>query len=181
MASRELEYDPRDGWHPFREWLAQHNATVLPRKSPWEIYRAETNIGLLVGYVNRFGQFNHCPEALKLLKIFADGMQPPSLAVGSERRKHRNRKTRQMVKALIQRDGNRCFYCRIELATPSTPFDSPLPMPTIEHFLPIAKGGPDNLHNSVLACKPCNEEAGSRDLRHKIQLAVRKQVQRGGP
>jgi 5-methylcytosine-specific restriction endonuclease McrA len=49
----------------------------------------------------------------------------------------------------------RCHYC-------DTPFDDERHRPTIDHVVPIARGGPDVFENTVAACIVCN--AAKRDL-----------------
>jgi len=58
---------------------------------------------------------------------------------------------RRKRRALLRRDGAACAYC-------GRPFGTGLPFsrPTIEHVVPLARGGSNALTNLVLACKPCN-------------------------
>lgn len=48
---------------------------------------------------------------------------------------------------VMRRDGNRCIYCG------ATAKETQL---TIDHVIPIALGGTDDLTNLVTACTPCN-------------------------
>lgn len=65
---------------------------------------------------------------------------------------------RRAIKALIERDGLACCFCghRIPLDAPE---NSPLQM-TIEHCVPVAKGGSNSLSNLKLAHHHCNLKAG---------------------
>jgi len=170
-----LDYDRRDGWQAFRDWLVSHHAALLPPLTPWEIYRAETNIGTIVGYRNRQGKANHPPNARELVDMFISKVrQPPSLAKGKIERNHQGRKTIRRIVAIMNRDGPECFYCARSLQRPydRNPDNMALPRATVEHFLAIGMGGPDNLHNSVVACKKCNEDAGSMSIVAKIALRL---------
>lgn len=83
-----------------------------------------------------------------------------------------NEKKRKRLRAqLIERDGRWCFYCGEEAAYGV--------VPTIEHLLSRAHGGPDTLENTVLSCKPCNEEAGDRPVIEKVRLREKKRYERG--
>ena len=55
---------------------------------------------------------------------------------------------RQIV---LQRDGNRCAYCRETTDNPH-----------IDHVLPRSRGGTDEVENLVVSCAPCNLSKGAR-------------------
>lgn len=50
---------------------------------------------------------------------------------------------------LLRRDGHVCAYC----GGPGT---------TVEHLLPVSRGGPSTWQNTVIACVPCNSRKGNR-------------------
>jgi 5-methylcytosine-specific restriction endonuclease McrA len=50
-------------------------------------------------------------------------------------------------KLLIERDGGKCGYCFTKKGSM-----------TIDHIVPLAKGGADKLYNMMLACWDCNQE-----------------------
>lgn len=58
---------------------------------------------------------------------------------------------RRQRRALILRDGAACHYCGRTLGN-----GKPFSRPTIEHVVPLWRGGANALTNLVLACKPCN-------------------------
>ncbi len=70
----------------------------------------------------------------------------------SGRKDRRKGNSRQKRAALIRKGKNTCYWCN----TPLTLDDS-----TLEHIIPLARGGLDNANNRALACKPCNHERGS--------------------
>lgn len=67
-----------------------------------------------------------------------------------------------VYKKLLARDGRLCAYCHILLN-----INGKLPRNdrmTIDHVVPKAKGGGDNLENLKLACHKCNVLKGHKDL-----------------
>ncbi len=50
---------------------------------------------------------------------------------------------------VAQRAGNRCEYCRAPERVFNFLFE-------VDHYIPISKGGIDDLENLVLACRSCN-------------------------
>lgn len=60
----------------------------------------------------------------------------------------------ERLRLALDRDGTRCVWC-------GRPFAG-LVVPTREHLVPRAKGGPSWLENEVAACRRCNAERGHR-------------------
>jgi 5-methylcytosine-specific restriction endonuclease McrA len=58
---------------------------------------------------------------------------------------------RRKRRALLLRDGAECAYCGRALGT-----GEPFSRPTLEHIVPLSRGGGNGLSNLVLACKTCN-------------------------
>lgn len=56
-----------------------------------------------------------------------------------------------LVRKLAERDGLKCRYCGDEVG----PFEA-------DHVIPRSRGGPDALHNRVIACRDCNQSKGAR-------------------
>jgi len=65
------------------------------------------------------------------------------------------RPPRFQKRALFNRDSWKCQYCGEELAGHAM---------TVDHVIPVCKGGPTTWHNCVTACKACNRKKGSRML-----------------
>lgn len=80
-----------------------------------------------------------------------------------QRRKRKGALDRRHVKImaqLIERDGIRCHWCRIE-TTPAPKNGRQEPTTrTRDHLIPVAERGPDTLGNSVIACFDCNQRRG---------------------
>jgi 5-methylcytosine-specific restriction endonuclease McrA len=55
------------------------------------------------------------------------------------------------LEALVEQFNGCCAYC----GKPGT---------TIDHVVPLSKGGRDEIANVLPACKPCNSSKNNRDL-----------------
>ena len=63
------------------------------------------------------------------------------------------------------RDGNRCQYCGRRFPTSEL---------SLDHVVPLSRGGPSTWENVVCACLPCNVRKGNK-LLEEARLALRKQ------
>ena len=57
---------------------------------------------------------------------------------------------KKIRKRIIARDQGICAYCGVENAT------------TVDHVVPVARGGDDNENNLVCACVSCNTSKGKK-------------------
>lgn len=64
---------------------------------------------------------------------------------------------------LVSRDGNKCFYTGIEMTREQA---------TIEHLIPLSKGGKNNLDNLVLCLKEENNKLANLPLVEKIKYKI---------
>ena len=71
-------------------------------------------------------------------------------------------KYRELRKAILKRDDNTCAYCGQEATT-------------VDHIIPISKGGVDHETNLVAACTTCNYGKKDRDAK---QFAEKKYADR---
>lgn len=73
---------------------------------------------------------------------------PPSIhgAPKDSRSTHSRAIRRRML-----RKGKECHWCGVELTLDTS---------TIDHVIPLHRGGLDNANNRVLACEPCNSKRG---------------------
>lgn len=62
---------------------------------------------------------------------------------------------RRFREAEIKRVGNLCPFCGLR-------FDGKVRKPTIDHILPMSRGGPDIEDNWQLMCDKCNTEKADR-------------------
>lgn len=68
---------------------------------------------------------------------------------------------------IYRRDCGLCRYCAIRLTREQA---------TVDHVVPVSKGGRSTLHNLVLACSPCNLRKGDMTLaqaRRRIGMELR--------
>lgn len=63
-------------------------------------------------------------------------------------------RTKWTRKLLITKHGGRCYLCNepVELGDPASPRYA-----TIDHVIPLSKGGRDSIDNCALACMECNQ------------------------
>lgn len=54
---------------------------------------------------------------------------------------------------IVKRDGLKCYICSMELTFETA---------TIDHFIPLSKGGFHCPSNAKIACLKCNQEKGSK-------------------
>jgi 5-methylcytosine-specific restriction endonuclease McrA len=64
--------------------------------------------------------------------------------------------------------GGRCAYCDVGLSRQKT---GGKVKASIDHFIPLSKGGANGRSNRVLACYPCNLAKGDADPRETDQWA----------
>lgn len=65
---------------------------------------------------------------------------------------------------VFMRDNYECQYCGEKLAKGQC---------TLDHIIPVSKGGKNRWENSVCACKKCNSEKGN-NFNHEIGYKLRK-------
>lgn len=58
-----------------------------------------------------------------------------------------------MRRTILERDAPLCVYCGCEHG----PFE-------VDHRVPLAKGGGNDLTNLVVACRPCNRSKGGKTV-----------------
>ena len=63
----------------------------------------------------------------------------------------RSKNTRKIRAAMLKKS-NKCHWCGVKLTIDTS---------TIEHVIPLDRGGLENANNRVLACQPCNENRGN--------------------
>lgn len=64
-------------------------------------------------------------------------------------------KAKKALKEAASLHETACFYCQEPLSSDQI---------TIDHAIPVAKGGGEELANLLVACKPCNSAKGSQTL-----------------
>lgn len=97
--------------------------------------------GLSSGNTTRYGD---CEAA-----ILAATTDPEIKRKG--KRGARKKSYRRDKKRLLARDP-RCYWCKCELNTQTA---------TLDHVIPLARGGSNATDNLVLSCEPCNKDKGN--------------------
>lgn len=78
---------------------------------------------------------------------------PLSMMLGMQHRFRRAKEREHKLRRLVERDGDHCWYCRCE-------FGSGKRSRTVDHFVPLCRGGTKRLENLRLACARCNALKG---------------------
>jgi 5-methylcytosine-specific restriction endonuclease McrA len=97
--------------------------------------------------------------ALSIKKIMA---QADHLIIHIQSEKRKTIKEKFFEK-LIERDGNLCFYSNKEMTKEQA---------SIEHLIPLSKGGKNNMDNLVLCLKDENLKMGNLPLVEKIKYKI---------
>jgi len=110
--------------------------------------------------------------------IYRIGQEPPKsdvllhVDVSEKRRRAKNnlkpKQKRRLMMEIAARVGHwYCTYCGKQL-TPITNINIPVAhnsnSPTLDHIVPLSRGGSSELHNLCLSCKSCNNDKGDSIL-----------------
>lgn len=144
----------------FIAWLKDRGCDVRKVTSTWELVRWVANGTTSIIYRNKYGRLSHTGESQFAWDAFNNG---GAYRVESTVRK----KLPAMVGTILDRDGILCFYCGDVMELP--PVEAPN-MATIEHLVSLSAGGPNHSSNIALACRECNQKAGSMSVVEKVQL-----------
>lgn len=145
----------------FASWLRSQGAEVLAPTSEWELLRFRCGHGTGIVYTDAKGNLTWTDAAKQARAAWKTGDALP----GAPKKVRRQPRDRVTVKALLHRDGKRCFYCPAKLTLDDA---------TVEHLIPLTCGGTNHIANKALACAPCNIEAGHLSVMEKIKLRERK-------
>lgn len=139
----------------FIEWLVARGAQVLRPTNEWELVRFDCASGVAIVYGNSKGGTTFTGEALKAWEAFK------SNGTWSAGARTRRVKLSPVVRTLLERDGDRCFYCFGHTSDADR---------SVEHLVPVAHGGPNHISNLVLAHGACNQRAGHLSAMEKIRM-----------
>jgi hypothetical protein len=146
----------QDYYEKFKSWLLKEGGTILPNTNEYELIRFKgTEIGVIYKSEKVSGKF-----AKDTLHCFNNGKPWIGRPDGTKRKRNYIKRKRY----LLTRDGDRCFYCNKPLGDDCT----------IEHLIPLNRGGDNKIENTVLAHSLCNLEVGSMLLNEKIEIAIKK-------
>jgi len=141
----------------FREWIVARGAELLLQTNDWEVVRFRAGGVTGIIYVNNKGRMSFSGMAQQAWDTFHAGGE--LRFTERPRRKHNGS---VVVRTLLKRDGNHCFFCFAEFGD-----DCP---PTREHLIPRTAGGPDHISNQFLACGSCNSKVSHWPAPEKIRF-----------
>lgn len=139
----------------FKVWLDERGSEVLPSTNPYELIRFSTMAGVAIIHGNSRG----------IVSSWSNGAEEAYRAfvvAGSWRGERRRKRTTSdyRTQAVLQRDGDICFFCGTPLGDDKTP----------EHLLSITHGGRNHIANMALAHEACNRRAGHLCVVEKVKL-----------
>lgn len=140
----------------FETFIAQSGADLVAPTSQWELLRFTTARGVGIVYTSAKGRITLVGEAEAAFEAYRS-QHAWSAGHKTPRKGYR---VNSVHRRLLDRDGPACFLCLVD----TTPDDR-----TIDHMIPLAHGGPNNIHNYALAHRKCNADAGHKPLIEKIR------------
>jgi hypothetical protein len=140
-----------------KDWLAARGAEILVPTNEWEVLRFKSGSSTGIVYKNARGEITTQAAATAALKAFFGGGSWSAGVATKRASKQVN------VRALLDRDGDRCFLCGLPLGEDITR----------DHLVPVAHGGPNHISNLVLMHMKCNSAAGHLSAMEKIQMRER--------
>jgi len=155
----------------FLAWLTTQGADVQASTNPYEWARFYAREFLHIIYRDKRGTFNATSQdggnfAAECLAAFQRGA---NIAMGNTKPRHPIRHKKKA--ALMERDGNACFFCLRPMEEEEI---------TIEHLVAKVRGGPDHTDNLALAHRRCNQGANNIPLMEKIKIHVQAQIKKAG-
>lgn len=167
-----LDHTAVKGLKPFRDWLKSQGAEILQGTSEYEVlrFRAAGRVGIL--YTNRAGVMVSSANEVASI-AYADFLAHKPLSLTAAAKTTRSKKSDQTVAALVARDGNECWFCGGLFPPAGVHPVEPGKKLTIEHLVPVSAGGPNHLHNLVLAHESCNRAADHASVAEKVRMRDR--------
>lgn len=143
------------------KFVVTNGGKVLQPTNQYEVLRVcgEKGNSTMVLYQKKTGMLSWTPPLEKMWKAMKS-KQPYGGFVETTQRSSLGKTKKQII---IDRDGSGCFYCGAEGVGL-----------TQEHVLSKTHGGSNHVANIVLACAPCNEEAGHMSVAEKFRFAFEK-------
>ena len=142
----------------FDEYLDQIGADKIQITSSWELARFRANDEICVVYQNKKGNISFSNAlADKIYNAFCENRL---INIQSEKRKSLSERFKLKI---YERDGNKCFYSGKEMAMEEA---------TIEHLIPLSRGGKNNIDNLVLCLSEENAKMANKPLIEKINYKI---------
>ncbi|MBN7758946.1 HNH endonuclease [Nitratireductor aquimarinus] len=152
----------------FAEWIEAQGGSVDAPTSEWEVLRYRlTGKSPLIIYRNKKGKLTVSDETRADYRQFLDETGAGGEQAIQKMRRQNGAALRNSIIDRLERETGYacCCYCGQFVTRESS---------TLEHFVPISKGGPNHEFNLGIACEPCNLAVGSKPVVEK--LVVRDQI-----
>lgn len=138
-----------------KDYLVKSGCELSETTNQWEIARFIANGIICVIYRNQKGQYAFSDKiASRIFHSWSNGkpFKLPNI---------KRQVVGKILKAqLIRRDGLTCFYSGVEMKEEEA---------TIEHLIPVCRGGKNILENLVLCTEKENQKMGNKSLIQKIK------------
>lgn len=141
----------------FKAFLITRGAELLIPTNEWELLRFKIAGRVSVLYRDKRGNQTFTNDGENALKAFKSNKP---WVVEGKIKPIRNKPSVE-VRTLLERDGDRCFYCLGEMTPEQI---------SKEHLLSRAHGGSNHISNLVLCHIACNNEAGHLSVMEKIKI-----------
>lgn len=79
---------------------------------------------------------------------------------GQVDKEHLNKKLEGLVMEKLKNQDYKCFYCGVDIKESFS----------IDHIIPLSKGGSNNIENIDLVCKPCNTKKSTRSKERMLEV-----------
>lgn len=142
----------------FSNWLKSHGCEILPVTNEFELIRWK---GAETGVIYTSGKTNN-KYALRAVGQWQIG----SKWTGGQVKTGRQNTYKKHKIKLLARDGDKCFLCDTELGDDIT----------VDHLIPLAAGGKNELSNMALMHEKCNHDCGHLPLIQKVNTAVKNRL-----
>lgn len=139
----------------FKRWLNDQGAEIMKPTNPYEVLRFKANGGTHILYERDNGILTPTGEVEIAFKAWKNQ------AKWTARKTTNNKKDPNLVETILERDGDRCFYCHLVIQKSQR---------TVEHVLSRTHGGNNHIANRVLAHLACNKQAGNRSIIEKVKI-----------
>lgn len=146
----------------FKAWLVARGAELLHPTSEWEIVRFRGEGVTSIVYRNKKDTWTFTGIAGRAWQAFSRRDDSFRIVPRAPRSGGWSTKLPPLIRAIIKRDGDGCFYC-------GGPFGDDNPR-SMEHLVARTHQGPDHISNLFLACVGCNRDAGHLSAPEKIRM-----------
>lgn len=138
-------------------YLDTIGVNYIETTNSYEVARFIVNDEICVIYEGRKGLSGNNKTANRIIDAFLS-----KKLINIQDCKRRTLKDK-FYEQLIKRDGNRCFYTGAEMTKEQA---------SIEHLIPLSRGGKNNLDNLVLCLKEENKKLANLSLIEKIKYKL---------